>query len=249
MVKRQLLVVCVCLLLFIPAYSAFAQDQQPGTAESATSEKTAKAKVKPKAVSASKKEAAKASKSRKQKKSSRDPASLPIVQEEFAETPHVVLAELSTVPVEGDISSHFGVRRLSSKTKRVRMHTGVDIRAGSGAPVLAAASGVVCFVGNWAGYGKIVEIDHDNGLITRYAHLSSYAVEVGATVISGEQVGTVGRTGRATGSHLHFETLVNGRHVDPMIAEMWAQAPDRLMAQRGIYVSGLRSSDKSVRAY
>jgi murein DD-endopeptidase MepM/ murein hydrolase activator NlpD len=229
---------------------------------SASKKETAKAPEKPGVVGSAKKASkkqeiqgsdaksnaakGKASKSRKQRKSSRDPASLPVVHEEFAETPHVVLAELSTVPTEGEISSYFGIRRVATKTRRARMHTGVDIRAGQGSPVLAAAAGVVCFVGDWAGYGKIVEIDHDNGLITRYAHLSSYAVAVGATVISGEQVGTVGRTGRATGSHLHFETLVNGRHVDPMMAEMWAQGPDRLMAKRGVYVSGLRSSDKTV---
>jgi len=184
------------------------------------------------------------SKNRKHKNPRRDPASLPVAHEEFAEAPHSVLAELSTIPVAGDISSHFGLRRLSARSKRVRMHTGVDIRAVQGAPVLAAASGVVSFAAPWSGYGRIVEIDHGNGLITRYAHLNVCGIEAGSMVAAGDQIGTVGRTGRATGYHLHFETLVNGRHVDPMMAEVWTQAPGRFLAKRGMYVSGLRSASR-----
>jgi murein DD-endopeptidase MepM/ murein hydrolase activator NlpD len=125
------------------------------------------------------------------------------------------------------------------------MHTGLDIRAGQGTPVLAAASGVVCYLGAWSNYGKIVEIDHGNGLVTRYAHLGSHTIELGAMVEAGEQIGIVGRTGRATGYHLHFETLVNGKYVDPLMAEIWGQAPERFLARRGTYVSGLRSASKS----
>ena len=183
----------------------------------------------------------KASTSRKDKNSRRDSASLPIIQEEFAETPRTVLTALSTIPVDGEISSMFGMRRFSKKTKRVRMHTGVDITAERGTPVLAAAAGEVCFVGRWAAYGKIVEIDHGNGLVTRYAHLDSYIIEQGAKVASGEQIGTVGRTGRTTGAHLHFETLVNGSTVDPMLADLWQQSPGHLAGKGGAYVS-LRSA-------
>jgi murein DD-endopeptidase MepM/ murein hydrolase activator NlpD len=154
------------------------------------------------------------------------------------------LAALSTLPVEGDISSTYGARSLSRKKKSSRMHSGVDITAPRGTPVLAAASGVVFFAGRWAAYGKIVEIDHGNGLITRYAHLDTKNVETGARVASGESIGTVGRSGRTTGAHLHFETLVNGRTVDPMKAEMWQQTPAQLAAKRGTYVSGLRFSAK-----
>ncbi|MDR2695024.1 MAG: peptidoglycan DD-metalloendopeptidase family protein [Deltaproteobacteria bacterium] len=184
-------------------------------------------------------------KSRQYKKSSRDPASLPAVDEAFAETPHAALAVLSTIPADGDISSFFGARRVSGKAKRGRMHTGVDIMAGRGTPVLAAASGVVCYAGSWAAYGKIVEIDHGNGLVTRYAHLDAHAVEDGAMVAAGEPIGIVGRTGRTTGAHLHFETLVNGRMVDPMLAEMWQETPERMAAKRGMYVSGLRSAKRA----
>jgi murein DD-endopeptidase MepM/ murein hydrolase activator NlpD len=270
MVKRLLPVFFVCLGLLIAAHGGAAQAAQTGTAaESANSVKTAKsvstskkathkateksgvagrtkkspqkqqAKSSGKAGNVSK---IKASKSRKFKNPRRDPDTLPVVHEEFAEAPHSVLAEISTIPVEGSISSYFGPRRLSARTKRVRMHTGVDIRAAQGTPVFAAAAGVVSFVAPWSGYGRIVEIDHGNGLITRYAHLDSYVIEAGAMVASGELIGTVGRTGRATGCHLHFETLVNGKHVDPMMAEVWAQAPDRYMAKRGIYVSGVRAA-------
>ena len=270
MVKRPLLFLFVCLVLLITAYDASARVQRSSPAEGSTAsvkttkskKETAKASEKSGAVSKAKKPSqkreaqsagkargdaskAQASKSRKKKMPSRDPASLPIVDEEFAETPHSVFEILAVIPVEGEFSSLFGPRRLSARTKRFRMHTGVDIRAVQGTPVLAAAAGVVCFVGGWANYGKVVEIDHGNGLVTRYAHLNSHGVEKGDMVESGEQIGTVGRTGRATGAHLHFETLVNGRYVDPLMAEMWAQAPGRLMAKRGTYVSGLRAASKS----
>ncbi|MDR0239013.1 MAG: M23 family metallopeptidase, partial [Deltaproteobacteria bacterium] len=67
---------------------------------------------------------------------------------------------------------------------------------------------------------------------------------IGAKVTAGEQIGTVGRTGRTTGAHLHFETLVNGRPVNPMTAEIWQQTPEQLAAKRGTYVSGLRTASK-----
>ena len=216
----------------------------PDSGKKASKKQRAQASAKSKSKSQVKASKDQDGKTRKYKKSSRDPASLPAVDEAFAETPHSVLALLSSIPVEGDISSMFGMRRLSSKTKRVRMHTGVDITAERGSPVLAAASGVVSFVGHWAAYGKIVEIDHGNGLVTRYAHLDRHAVAEGATVVAGDPIGAVGRTGRTTGAHLHFETLVNGRSVDPMLAEMWQQTPERLAAKRGMYVSGLRSAKR-----
>ena len=268
MLRYPFFVLSICLSLLITAYDVSATVRQTGTTNAnVASIQTAKAK----SVNAAGKEAAKASdtsgaagsakkiskkqqahvaakssksadaKSRKYAKDRRDPASLPTAAESFTEAPESVLAVLSAVPADGDISSFFGVRRLSAKTKRVRMHTGIDIKAARGAPVFAAASGVVCFVGRWSAYGKIVEIDHGNGLVTRYAHLDRHIVEQGATVDAGEQIGTVGRTGRTTGAHLHFETLVNGRTVDPMLAEIWRQAPEGLAAKRDAYVSGLRS--------
>jgi len=268
--KHPFLLLLVCLALCVTAYDASAKPRQSGAEEYSTkSGKTAKSKSagisnkeaakasnKTGSVGSAKKSSKKqqaqasdtakpakdkAAKNRKYKKSSRDSASLPNVDEAFAETPDSVLAVLTNLPTDGDISSFFGMRRLSSKTKRVRMHTGVDITAARGTPVLAAASGVVRFAGRWAAYGKIVEIDHGNGLVTRYAHLDRHAVEEGATVASGERIGTVGRTGRTTGAHLHFETLVNGRTVDPMTAGIWRQKPEQLTEKRDTYLSELRS--------
>jgi murein DD-endopeptidase MepM/ murein hydrolase activator NlpD len=223
-----------------------APDKSGAAGDAKKSSKKQEAQGSAKSKPSKTKDTTKDSKKRKDKKISRDPASLPVTHEEFAETPHSTLAALSDIPVDGDISSFFGVRRLSAKTKRTRMHTGIDIMAGRGTPVVAAASGEVSFVGRWSSYGRIVEIDHGNGLVTRYAHLDKYTIEKGAKVVSGEQIGTVGSSGRATGAHLHFETLVNGRMVDPMIAEVWQQAPERLAAKSGTYVSGLRSDSESV---
>jgi len=214
-----------------------------GTTDSAKkSSKKPQVQVSAKAKPAKTKAKSKASQSSNYKKSSRALSTLPVVDETFAETPDAVLATLAAIPADGDISSYFGMRRLSAKTKRSRMHTGIDITAARGSPVLAAAPGVVCFVGRWSAYGRVVEIDHGNGLVTRYAHLDSYTVSEGAKVPSGEQIGTVGRSGRTTGAHLHFETLVNGRTVDPMQAEMWRQAPEQQATKRDRYVSGLRRS-------
>ena len=276
MLRPPVILLFVCLALFITVYDASATSRQPGEANytksiKATKSKTvsvskeaAKAPSKSNIASDAKKPSqkkkqqiqvsakskstkAKVSNTRNGKKASRDPARQPAVHEGFSETPHSVLAVLSTIPVDGDISSFFGPRRLSRKTKGARMHTGIDITAARGEPVLAAASGVVCFVGRWAAYGKIVEIDHGNGLVTRYAHLDRQTIKEGDKVASGDQIGTVGRTGRTTGAHLHFETLVNGRMVDPMRAEIWQQAREQIAAKRNTYVSGLQSASK--RAY
>ena len=197
---------------------------------------SAKPQAKPQAKAQRKAPQSQKSNSRKPQKISRDPSTLPHVNKQFSATPQSVLTVLSSIPVDGNISSSFGQRRLG-RAKHARMHTGVDISAQRGTPVVAAASGVVCFVGHWAAYGKIVEIDHGNGLITRYAHLDKYTVKIGDRVYSGEQIGNVGRTGRTTGAHLHFETLVNGRVVNPMIAEMWRQTPAQLAAKREMYAA------------
>lgn len=112
-------------------------------------------------------------------------------------------------PVSGGISSGYGYRGGE-------FHAGIDITAGRGAPVRAAAGGRVVEAGWGGGYGNTVVIDHGNGLATRYAHLSSISVRVGEAVGSGEVIGSVGSTGRATGPHLHFEVMVNGSRVNPL---------------------------------
>jgi len=112
------------------------------------------------------------------------------------------------------ISSGFGYRR-DPFTGAAAMHAGLDFRGGYGAPIHAAAKGRVSFVGRRSGYGKVVEISHGNGLMTRYAHMSKWKAKVGQDVEAGDVIGAIGSTGRSTGPHLHFEVRINGRAVNP----------------------------------
>ena len=96
------------------------------------------------------------------------------------------------------------------------MHTGIDIGAPSGAPIVAAAAGTVLVAGWEEGYGNTVVIDHGGGIATLYGHQSSIAVAVGQSVTRGQVIGAVGSTGHSTGPHLHFEVRVNGSPVDPL---------------------------------
>jgi murein DD-endopeptidase MepM/ murein hydrolase activator NlpD len=111
-------------------------------------------------------------------------------------------------PVRGAISSGFGMRFNG-------MHNGIDIAADSGTPVVSVAAGTVIFAGSRGGYGLAVDIDHGNGMTTRYAHLSRIAVSSGQKVKGGELIGKVGATGNATGPHLHFEVRIKGQIKDP----------------------------------
>jgi murein DD-endopeptidase MepM/ murein hydrolase activator NlpD len=95
------------------------------------------------------------------------------------------------------------------------MHTGLDFRGTTGDPIRATAAGTVTQAGWSGGYGKMVEVDHGNGLSTRYGHLSAIDVVVGQKVQIGQTVGRLGSTGRSTGPHLHYETRVDGDAVDP----------------------------------
>jgi murein DD-endopeptidase MepM/ murein hydrolase activator NlpD len=119
-------------------------------------------------------------------------------------------------PVGGevDMSSPFGMR-LDPFLGRPAIHTGIDLRGETGEPVHATAAGKVTIAGREGGYGNMVEINHGNGLATRYGHLSEIDVKVGQTVRIGETIGKIGSTGRSTGPHLHYETRVNGEAVDP----------------------------------
>jgi murein DD-endopeptidase MepM/ murein hydrolase activator NlpD len=111
-------------------------------------------------------------------------------------------------PVTGPVVSGFGMRWG-------RMHTGIDIGAGYGTPIVASASGTVIFAGWMGGYGNFVIVDHGGGLSTAYAHQSSIAVG-GGSVSQGQVIGYVGCTGHCFGPHLHFEVRVNGSAVDPL---------------------------------
>ncbi len=119
-------------------------------------------------------------------------------------------------PVLGEVefSSGFGVR-TDPFLGRPAMHTGLDFRASMGDPVRATANGKVENAGWSGGYGRMVEIDHGNGLSTRYGHLSEIKVRVGDTIKIGQIIGAVGSTGRSTGPHLHYETRIDGEAVDP----------------------------------
>jgi murein DD-endopeptidase MepM/ murein hydrolase activator NlpD len=129
-------------------------------------------------------------------------------------------------PVTGDIdlSSPFGVR-MDPFVHEAAMHTGLDFRGEIGEPIHATAAGTVTIAGWTGGYGKMVEIDHGNGLATRFGHLSEIDVSVGQKIRIGEVVGKLGSTGRSTGPHLHYETRVNGEPVNP---QKFLDAGDKL---------------------
>ena len=118
-------------------------------------------------------------------------------------------------PVFGRLESGVGGRRNPFSGRGYEYHEGQDIDATYGTPVQAAASGRVITAGWQRGYGKVVYVDHGNGLSTRYGHLSEIDVAVGQTVTQGQTIGLVGSTGRSTGPHLHYEVRINNQPVDP----------------------------------
>ena len=119
-------------------------------------------------------------------------------------------------PVDGDIepASGFGVR-TDPFTNSPAMHTGLDLHGDTGDPVRATADGKVTSAGWSGGYGRVIDIDHGNGMSTRYGHLSAIDVRVGQSIRTGQIIGRIGSTGRSTGPHLHYETRVRGGAVDP----------------------------------
>jgi hypothetical protein len=126
------------------------------------------------------------------------------------------LAATPTIyPTNGYVSSVFTNSRWHPSLDRPRPHTGIDIVARMGTPVVASGNGRVSSVGYQGEYGLLVEVDHGYGIMTRYAHLSKARVRVGQTVQRGDTVGNVGQSGLATGPHLHYEVLVNGRPANP----------------------------------
>lgn len=119
------------------------------------------------------------------------------------------------LPANAEITSSFG-RRVDPFNGRLAVHTGIDFRQYHGAPVYATASGVVVKAGRNGGYGNMVEIDHGNGITSRYAHLASITVSQGQRVGLGKRIGALGSTGRSTGPHLHYEVRLNDNAVNPM---------------------------------
>ncbi|MEO0365690.1 MAG: M23 family metallopeptidase [Pseudomonadota bacterium] len=117
--------------------------------------------------------------------------------------------------VDGWISSHYGTRTDPFTGKQAR-HKGVDIAARAGAEIRAVASGVVTYSGNRYGYGMMVELDHGDGYVTRYAHNAENHVSVGDEVSKGQVIALMGATGRATGPNLHFEVVKDGKNQNPV---------------------------------
>jgi murein DD-endopeptidase MepM/ murein hydrolase activator NlpD len=114
----------------------------------------------------------------------------------------------------GRDGSPFG-NRIDPFTHRLAFHSGVDLVASTGTPIVAAAGGRVIHAGPKPGYGNVVEIDHGNGFVTRYGHASKLAVQAGQIVLPLDHIADVGSTGRSTGPHLHFEVIADGTPVDP----------------------------------
>jgi len=139
-----------------------------------------------------------------------------VARAEINQYSHTLVSVPVRKPVTGevDMSSPFGMR-LDPFLGRPAIHTGIDLRGDIGEPAHATAAGRVTIAGREGGYGNMVEINHGNGLATRYGHLSKILVKVGQIVHIGDVVGLIGSTGRSTGPHLHYETRINGEAVDP----------------------------------
>lgn len=127
--------------------------------------------------------------------------------------------DMNAVPSRAPISDSYVTSGFGGRADPfgggTQFHKGIDFEADVGDPVLAVADGVVSFAGARAGYGNVIEVDHGNGYVTRYAHNSRLTRRVGDLVRAGQEVAKAGSTGRSTGAHVHFEVWENGRVVDP----------------------------------
>jgi murein DD-endopeptidase MepM/ murein hydrolase activator NlpD len=117
--------------------------------------------------------------------------------------------------LKGWVSSRYG-KRADPFTGKQEFHKGIDLAGKQGSEVIAVASGVVMWSGERYGYGKLIEINHGNGYVTRYGHNELTLVNIGDTVRQGQQIATMGSSGRSTGPHVHFEVWNNGRTEDPI---------------------------------
>lgn len=138
----------------------------------------------------------------------------PTLRHQFLESPATLARLPLDWPLEGHLTGGFG-DRLDPFNGEGAFHAGVDISAGYGTPVRAAADGTVLSASRESGYGLMVVVDHGRGVRTHYAHLSGYNVAAGQAVLGGEIIGFVGRSGRSTGPHLHYEVRIQQTPVNP----------------------------------
>jgi len=122
----------------------------------------------------------------------------------------------SIMPTAGWLSSAFSLSRFHPILHYARPHEGIDVSAPMGAPIVAPAGGVVKLVTWETGYGNVLEVDHGDGIVTKYAHCSKIVVRAGQKVKRGQIIANVGSTGLSTGPHVHYEIHVNGKVVDPL---------------------------------
>lgn len=132
----------------------------------------------------------------------------------------------SIMPTAGWLSSEFSKSRFHPILHAMRPHEGIDIAAPYGSPVVAPAAGDVTRISWQTGYGLVLEIDHGNGIWTKYAHLSRVVVHTGQHVVRGDSIAAVGNSGLSTGPHLHYEIHVNGQVVDPLTYVLPGAIPD-----------------------
>jgi murein DD-endopeptidase MepM/ murein hydrolase activator NlpD len=140
---------------------------------------------------------------------------LNMVDQKISDTGEVLSSTPTMAPAIGVLTDGFGTRN-DPITGRRAFHRGLDISARRGTPVYAPADGVVVFTGRNGGLGKTIRISHGFGFTTLYGHLQEMTVELGDEIHRGDQIATVGNTGRSTGSHLHYEVHADGKSVDPL---------------------------------
>ncbi len=140
---------------------------------------------------------------------------LSLVDQKIADTGEVLSSTPTMAPAVGVLTDGFGTRN-DPITGRRAFHRGLDISARRGTPVYAPADGVVVFAGRNGGLGKTLRVSHGFGFTTIYGHLNEIQAQLGDEIHRGDQIGTVGNTGRSTGSHLHYEVHADGKSVDPL---------------------------------
>jgi murein DD-endopeptidase MepM/ murein hydrolase activator NlpD len=143
----------------------------------------------------------------------------PVVAAVSSETPgeaDSIAHTPSIMPTVGWLTSQFSLHRFHPVLHKYLPHLGIDIAAPYGATIVAPAAGTVIRMARAEGYGRVIEIDHGNGIVTKYGHLSHFLVHVDQQVVRGEPIARVGNSGLTTGPHLHYEVHVNGQIVDPL---------------------------------